>query len=100
MQNCQRRRYDAFLTFINLTASAVASEDDPSHRGSGVSLLYQDVASAVVDVLEAVRTQQDPSVPSGHNHQDVAHVQNLRGDKSERNVRPAWAGENTGRDAG
>lgn len=68
----------------------------PSHRGSGVPFLHQDVASAVVDVLEAVRTQQDPSVPSGHDHHDVAHVQNLRGDKSERNVRPAWAGERTG----
>lgn len=28
-----------------------------SHRGGSVSLLYQDVSSTVVDVLEAVRTQ-------------------------------------------
>lgn len=48
-----------------------------SHRGGGVSLLDQDVSGTVVDVFEAVRTQQDPPVPSRHNHQDVTHVQNL-----------------------
>lgn len=48
-----------------------------------MSLHHQDVSSTVVDVLEAVRTQQDPSVPSGHNHHDVAHVQNLRRQKQD-----------------
>lgn len=49
-----------------------------SHRGGRVSLLDQNVSGTVVDVFEAVRTQQNTSVPPRHDHHDITHVQDLR----------------------
>ena len=48
-----------------------------SHRGGGESFLHQDVPSTVIDVFEAVRTQQNASIPAGHHHHHVPNVQNL-----------------------
>jgi hypothetical protein len=28
-------------------------------------------------VFETVRSQQDPSIPAGHHHHDILHIQNL-----------------------
>lgn len=76
------------------------SRRGPSHRGSGVSLLHQDVSRAIVDVLEAVRSQQDPSVPPGHDHHDVAHVQDLSGETKVTRVSGRRELESAGRDTG
>lgn len=61
----------------NLTDDVSVENDSMSHQGGSVSLLHQDISRAVVDVFEAVRTQQNSPVPPGHNHQDVTHIQNL-----------------------
>lgn len=66
----------------------VSVEDDRvfherPHRGGSVALLHQDVSGAVVDVLEAIRAQQNPAVPARHDHHDVTDVQNLRKRGSE-----------------
>jgi len=53
-----------------------------SHRGGNVSLLHQDVSRTVVDVLEAVGTQQNTSVPARHDHHDITHVQDLQWEMS------------------
>lgn len=48
-----------------------------SHRRGSVSFLYQDVPGTVVDVFEAVWTQQNTSIPPRHDYHGITYVQNL-----------------------
>lgn len=70
----------AKMTADSNLSNDVSQKDDRErhpHRAGGVPLLHKDVSGTVVDVFEAVGTQQNPSVPPRHDHHDIAHIQDL-----------------------